>query len=196
MLQVCVTLQVAKVFFASDILCLVIQAAGAGISSSKVQTAQSANTAKTLLLIGLILQLVFFTAFTGITIYVHNNRKYGLRGVKQYQPMFLCIYITIFLMYVRGIFRVIEFSDGWYGPIATHETYFYIFDFSMIAGCFVLFTVLHFGFFMRKAAREGGLPVSASHGPSVQQNPVPQSVNKNNKEAATLTNVHAFSGPQ
>lgn len=182
-----VMLQVAKVFFASDILCLVIQAAGAGISSSKTPTMQSANLAKAILMVGLVLQLVFFTAFTCITIYVNIKPKYGLRGVKQYKPMFQCIYITIFLLYVRGVFRVIEFSGGWYGPIATNETYFYIFDFSMIALCFVLFTVLHFGLHMKKV--EGGLPVNMPHG---QQN----SHESVNKESGAITTVQAFAGAQ
>ena len=174
----------AKLFFASDILCLAIQGGGAGLSSSKTATQSSINTAKALLLIGLILQLAFFTAFTAITIYINLNRTYGLRGVKQYKPVFLCIYLTIFLLYVRGVFRVIEFSDGWYGKIATTETYFYVFDFSMIALCFVIFTVLHFGFHLKKVA--GALPVMASQSQKAAANEVAT------KEAVAMTNVHAF----
>ena len=150
-------LQVAKFFFASDILCLAIQGAGAGLSSS--MNGGDQTSAKALLIIGLILQLFFFTCFTGITIYINLNKKYGLRGVKQYKPIFICLYVTIALMYIRSIFRLIEFTDGWYGPIATNEVYFYIFDFLMIFLCFVVFTVLHFGVHLKKA--EQALPVTA-----------------------------------
>lgn len=149
-------LQVAKFFFASDILCLAIQGAGAGMSSSLNSGDQ--NVAKALLIIGLILQLFFFTCFTAITIYINLNRKYGLRGVKQYRPVFACLYSTIALMYIRSIFRLIEFADGWFGKIATNEVYFYIFDFLMIFLCFVIFTALHFGVHLRKA--ELALPVT------------------------------------
>ena len=62
-------------------------------------------------------------------------------------------------MYIRSIFRLIEFSDGWFGTIATHEVYFYVFDFLMIFLCFVVFTALHFGIHLRKA--ELALPVTA-----------------------------------
>ena len=61
-------------------------------------------------------------------------------------------------MYIRSIFRLIEFSDGWFGTIATHESYFYCFDFLMIFLCFVVFTVFHFGVHLRKA--ELALPVT------------------------------------
>lgn len=150
-------LQVARFFFASDILCLAIQGAGAGLSSS--MNGGDQNSAKALLIVGLILQLFFFTCFTGITTYINLNKKYGLRGVKQYQPIFICLYVTIALMYIRSIFRLIEFADGWYGSIATNEVYFYIFDFLMIFLCCVVFTALHFGVHLRKA--ELALPVTA-----------------------------------
>ena len=154
-------LQVAKFFFASDILCLAIQGGGAGLSSSLNSGDQ--NIAKALLIIGLILQLFFFTCFTAITVYINLNRKYGLRGVKEYRPVFICLYITIALMYIRSIFRLIEFSQGWFGNIATHEAYFYVFDFLMIFLCFVVFTALHFGVHLRKA--EHALPVTAPQEP-------------------------------
>ena len=141
---------VARGFFASDILCLAIQGAGAGLSSN--QNAQSQNSAKVLLIIGLLMQLGFFTMFTSITLYLNLKQKYGLRGVKQYKPVFFCLYATITLLYIRSIFRVGEFSGGWYGYVATHESYFYCFDFLMIFLAFVVFTIWHFGIHLQKAA--------------------------------------------
>lgn len=62
-------------------------------------------------------------------------------------------------MYIRSIFRLIEFADGWFGKIASNEVYFYVFDFLMIFLCFVVFTLLHFGVHLRKA--QLALPVTA-----------------------------------
>ena len=165
-------LQVAKFFFASDILCLAIQGAGAGMSSSLKSGDQT--TAQALLIVGLILQLFFFTCFTAITIYLNLNKKYGLHGVKQYQPVFICLYVTIVLMYIRSIFRLIEFIDGWRGPIASNEVYFYVFDFLMIFLCFVIFTALHFGVHLRKA--ELALPVTAPQEHSTELPSMPSKV--------------------
>ena len=140
---------VARGFFASDILCLAIQGGGAGLSSS--ETASSLNISKALLIVGLVLQLVFFTCFTSLTLYINVKRKYGLRGVREFTPIFICLYCTIGCLYIRSIFRLIEFSGGWFGYVATHESFFYCFDFLMTFLCFVIFTVLHFGFYLQKA---------------------------------------------
>lgn len=159
---------VAKGFFASDLLCLAIQGSGAGLSSSV--NSGDMVTAKALLIIGLVLQLVFFTFFTCITLYINLKRRYGLRQVKEFGPIFFCLYSTIGFMYIRSIFRLIEFSNGWYGYIATHESFFYCFDFLMIFSCFVIFTVFHFGFFLRKA--QASLPVTAPPPSQVGVNPL------------------------
>ena len=138
---------ISRVFLASDILCLLIQTGGAGLASSS--NLNTLKTAKNLLLLGLALQLVFFGIFTCITVYVNLKRKYCLRGVAQYKPCFWCLYSTIILLFVRNFYRVIEFSAGITGDIATHESYLYIFDFTLIWLCMLSFTVWHFGFYLR-----------------------------------------------
>ena len=138
---------IARLFFASDIFCLAVQGGGAGMASSLNTSVQ--QTAKTLLLLGLALQLVFFSLFAAITLHIHRSRKYSLRGDCQYRGAFFCLYSTIALMYIRNIYRLIEFSGGFRGTIASNETYFYIFDFTMIWLCFLLFTICHFGFCLK-----------------------------------------------
>ena len=140
---------IARLFFASDIFCLAVQGGGAGMASSLNPSVQ--QTAKFLLLLGLGLQLIFFSLFTAITLYIHRSRKFCLRGEPQYIPAFCCLYSTIALMYIRNIYRLVEFSGGFRGTIASNETYFYIFDFTMIWLCFLLFTVFHFGFYLKSA---------------------------------------------
>ena len=179
---------VARGFFASDILCLAVQGGGAGLSSSEKSGNQ--NIAKALLIIGLILQLIFFTIFTSITVYMNLNRKYGLRGVKEFKPIFFCLYSTIALMYIRSIFRVVEFSGGWFGNVATHEAWFYCFDFLMIFFCFVIFTVFHFGFHLRKAQRElTANAVQVLNAPPGQQVDAVNPAFSMNKESAMPTAI-------
>ncbi|KAL3148413.1 hypothetical protein ABBQ38_013868 [Trebouxia sp. C0009 RCD-2024] len=184
---------VARFFFASDILCLAIQGAGAGLSSS--MNGGDQNSAKALLIVGLILQLFFFTCFTGITIYINLNKKYGLRGIKQCQPIFICLYVTIALMYIRSIFRLIEFADGWYGPIASNEVYFYVLDFLMIFLCSVVFTVLHFGVHLKKAelALVAVLPVTAPHMQGTETTSMPPKVaGKPSDASADVVQIQAL----
>lgn len=145
---------ISRVFLASDVLCLVIQSGGAGMTSS--DNPQTLKMAKNLLLVGLALQLSFFGIFTCITIYVNLSRKYCLRGVSQYKPCFWCLYATIIPLFIRNFYRVIEFSAGVNGDIATHESYLYVFDFTMVWLAMLFFTVWHFGFYLQPAA---GVPV-------------------------------------
>ena len=148
---------VAKSFFASDLLCLGIQGSGAGLSSSV--NSGDMVTAKALLIVGLILQLLFFIFFTCITLYINLKTRYGLTHVKEFGPIFFCLYSTIGFMYILTNFRLIEFSNGWYGYVATQGSFFYCFDFLVIFSCFVIITVVCFGFFVRTA--QASLPVTA-----------------------------------
>lgn len=51
-------------------------------------------------------------------------------------------------MYVRNVFRFIKFTQGYDGYLASHETYFYIFDFALIFSSFLLYLWFHFGLYM------------------------------------------------
>ena len=86
-------------------------------------------------------------------------------------------------MYIRSIFRVVEFSGGWFGYVATHESYFYCFDFLMIFFCFVVFTVFHFGIHLKKAAIATELSMSASQ--TQQATTANPAFTTTDKEAAT-----------
>lgn len=137
---------VAWVFTASDILCLLLQGSGGGMSASV--DANSRTLGKNLLLIGLAIQLFFFTLFTCMTLYIHRCKLYGLRNDQRFRPVFTCLYCTIGLMYIRNIFRFVEFTQGYLGYLATNEVYFYIFDFALIFSCFLFYLRYHFGYYL------------------------------------------------
>ncbi|KAG2488286.1 hypothetical protein HYH03_013136 [Edaphochlamys debaryana] len=150
---------VARLFFASDILTLSIQGAGgAMISSTDLQT-QDMGTS--LMLIGLSLQLGFFTLFTCLALWMQHSAKFALKERANPKPqIFWCLYSTIALMYIRNIFRVVEFVMGYDGALATHEEYLYGFDFVPIFLCVVIFCVYHYGFLLPEGA--GGRPNGAT----------------------------------
>lgn len=59
--------------------------------------------------------------------------------------VYLGLYGTTSCLIVRNIFRIIEFSQGFYGWIALHEVFFYIFDTLMMLGWLAVMVPLHFG---------------------------------------------------
>mmetsp|Transcript_19147 Transcript_19147/g.57825 ORF Transcript_19147/g.57825 Transcript_19147/m.57825 type:complete len:338 (-) Transcript_19147:335-1348(-) len=134
---------VAASFFASDIICICIQGAGAAFLVKDDTDRSSSDLGKALILVGLIAQLAFFTAFLTLVLYMHFSRKFGLRSRRDMTPTFGCLYITTALLYIRGIFRCIEFGQGWDGYLASHEVYFYVFDSLPIFLAFVTYAALH-----------------------------------------------------
>lgn len=149
---------VGWIFTASDIFCLLLQGSGGGMSAS--DDASSRNLGKILLLIGLAFQMFFFTVFLCITVYIHRCKAYNLMGNQYFRPIFIGLYSTIGLMYVRNLFRFIEFTQGYLGYLATHEVYFYIFDFALIFSCFLLYYFYHMGYYLIRAKQPGLAPVS------------------------------------
>ena len=105
----------------------------------------NASTGKVLLIVGLaaLVGLIFF--FLATTIYVQTRPQFQLPGAPAAATIFVGIYATIGLLLIRNIFRVIEFSQGFYGDIAVHEVYFYVFDSIMMVLWICLMVPLHFG---------------------------------------------------
>lgn len=155
-------------FTFSDIICLLLQSTGGAMYSRP----ETANLARSLLLVGVGAQLVFFSAFIILTVYVQNSRRFGFRGNKSFRPVFVCLYVTTLLMHLRNAFRVAEFAEGFDGDLAHHEFYLYVFDFMPIYACFIFFAVLHYGWWLGPMApaskvkmdsKRTQLPVPAVH---------------------------------
>ena len=73
------------------------------------------------------------------------------------RPVFGALYASLALLYIRNIYRVVEFADGYNGFIATHEAFHYIFDFAPVFACCCVFTIWHFGFYLPPRARVASL---------------------------------------
>ncbi|KAG2425793.1 hypothetical protein HXX76_013418 [Chlamydomonas incerta] len=155
---------IPRFFLASDVFTLMLQGAGGGLISST--DPKSRDMGRNLLLAGLFLQLGFFTAFTALTAWAQTNRGFGLRErskalIPRLGTVFACLYTTIALMYLRNIFRTVEFIMGYDGYLATHEAFFYGFDFVPIFGSVLIFCVWHFGYYM-PAKGDGSSFISSS----------------------------------
>lgn len=140
----------SKLYTASDIFCLLLQSTGGAMLAG--DDASSIKTGTNIMLAGLALQLGFFTTFTLLVIYTHSSPQFGLGSDPTLRKVYICLYSTITLMFIRNIFRVVEFAQGWDGYLASHEAFFYGLDFVPIFFCFVFFSVFHFGFYLGPGA--------------------------------------------
>lgn len=101
------------------------------------------------MLAGLGIQLIFFAFFTAVALYVALAGKFGLRGVEYFKPVFFALFSSIFLMFIRNVYRVVEFADGGFvSNVAAHEVYFYVFDSLMIFLTVCIMSVWHFGLYL------------------------------------------------
>jgi hypothetical protein len=155
---------VVRAFSASDVFCLLPQASGGGMSGAGNPSLLGISTK--LMLARLALQLGVFTLFTALTVYVHAAPGFGFAGARHWRGLFGCMYATIALMFVRNIFRVVEYTQGYRGYLATHERFFYGFDFAPLILCFILFAGLNYGFWLGPSAHQRVplFPIVPTHG--------------------------------
>jgi hypothetical protein len=126
---------VSWIFIICDIFSLVIQVSGAGLLATASTNPDSATTGENILLGGLGVNLVSFAIFCLQLFYFdYRTRKSppnfpcGSLCQKGWRQFLYVIYISSALVLLRQIYRVIEFSQGFTGYLATHEAFFFVFD--------------------------------------------------------------------
>eukprot|EP00727_Mastigamoeba_balamuthi_P001420 m51a1_g11275 hypothetical protein (331) ;mRNA; r:5626-6618 len=151
--------RLAVVFFISDIFCFFLQMSGGGLQASGSKSGMT--NGGYIVEVGLAAQLLFFGLFTCMGIYVFRSRRYkrsecpdtwascpesprprmtplGRRNV------FVCLFLTIALLYVRNIYRFVQYVQGFDGYLASHEPYIFVFDTVVIFLAFVSYTAWQF----------------------------------------------------
>ncbi|KAJ2001548.1 hypothetical protein GGI04_003691 [Coemansia thaxteri] len=125
-----------------------MQGAGGGMLTS----AKYRDTGKKIVLVGLIVQLFFFACFLATTFYVWTHRAYSVSmGPRDSSPrsakrkVMFTIVATTALLYLRSIYRVAEFADGYGGKIYSSEWAFYAFDTVIIFAAFVVYILVPLG---------------------------------------------------
>ncbi|KAJ2445877.1 hypothetical protein GGF42_005849 [Coemansia sp. RSA 2424] len=135
-------------YFSSDVLSIALQGAGGGMMT----TYQHRETGKKIVLVGLILQLFFFTCFLATTFYVWTRSAYTVAmssrdssSIAAKRKVLFTVVATTVLLYLRSIYRIVEFADGYGGPIYSAEWAFYVFDTLLIFIAFIVYIVVPLG---------------------------------------------------
>jgi hypothetical protein len=124
--------RLTKIFVIGDLLSFLIQIMGSGILSNNF------SLGKTVILVGLIAQIVFFGLFVAVAVLVFRrltrdptpmakrmdsrSTKTGWRGI-----MFV-VFLASALIFVRSLFRLIEFTGDQDAPMQKSEAYLYVCD--------------------------------------------------------------------
>jgi hypothetical protein len=141
-------------FFVIEILALALQGAGAGTSVSNDGPPKNETLGKALLIIGLVALVILIICYLGTAVFVCIKPAYGIKDSPSLQKLFGALYACTILLLTRNIFRLIEFSQGWYGELAVQEKYFYTLDALLIFLILIINTLFHFGVYLRQYPNE------------------------------------------
>jgi len=131
--------RVTPMFVCSDLVTFLIQAVGGSVSIA-ANDIKTNKLGSNIFLAGLVLQLFSFLLFTLMYLrFVYRVKTYRpevwSRGTalntpwyKDWRALAFALFVSCIGILVRSVFRVIELSQGFKGPLATNEGIFYGLD--------------------------------------------------------------------
>ncbi|KAF4472122.1 RTM1 [Fusarium agapanthi] len=132
-----------KIFLAGDIVSIALQAVDGG-KFVKVDTTDNETTVESVVIAGIMVQLVFFTLFIVLATSFHFLfltkslvQPYG------WQEFMVIISAASGLILVRSLFRMIEYVEGPDGELQSKEVYLYVLDAIPMAIVSIGFHVFH-----------------------------------------------------
>ncbi|PSC68907.1 Glycoside superfamily [Micractinium conductrix] len=152
---------IATCFAAADLIAIIVQAIGISIwavsQSSGTPDQHQIRLGCAITLAGLAIQLLFFVAFTAFAIWTHRHPQNGLGGKRETKRLFTGLYIAMAFLYVRNIFRFVEFTQNtvlsWPAPNGTYvlahqQILFYTLDALPVLLCLVTYICFHPGYLL------------------------------------------------
>ncbi|WYZ44443.1 hypothetical protein EsH8_VII_000879 [Colletotrichum jinshuiense] len=122
-----------KVFVFGDVVSLLLQSGGGGMMAAAGSGNNMMEIGENVIIVGLFTQLAIFGFFI-VTAALFHRRMVLMPTAKSHQPdirwgyYLLTLYVTSVLIWVRSVFRVIEYLQGNKGHLMTNEVYVFIFD--------------------------------------------------------------------
>ncbi|KAL2823808.1 RTA1 like protein-domain-containing protein [Aspergillus cavernicola] len=135
-----------KIFLLGDIISFIMQGAGGGIMASG--SASALTTGENIIIAGLVIQLLFFSLFVYTSIRFHLGMHRGpspkvLHSQPPWEKHIYALYAGSLLIFVRCLFRLIEYAQGNDGYLVSHEVFLYIFDGVLMLLVMVVFAWVH-----------------------------------------------------
>ncbi|KAL0566542.1 envelope glycoprotein [Marasmius crinis-equi] len=144
------------IFLGCDILSLVLQGAGGGIASSADPGTSALDAGTNLMIAGIALQVAMMAVFVVLVAeytlrYIYDKPLKGRGGAgggrfpldTRRQVALFAMGSTTVLLFIRGIYRLIELSGGWNSTIMHTEWLFNVFDAAVVLLAFAIWNVAH-----------------------------------------------------
>uniref|UniRef100_A0A8H7KDB7 RTA1 domain protein n=1 Tax=Bionectria ochroleuca TaxID=29856 RepID=A0A8H7KDB7_BIOOC len=119
-----------KLFVTGDVISLMMQASGGGLMAIN---ADLMKIGEKVIIGGLFVQLAFFGFFIIVAALFHyrmrqNPTSQASQPRIRWQIYLMTLYVTGTLIWIRSLFRAIEFIEGNMGPLMRQEVYVFVFD--------------------------------------------------------------------
>ncbi|KAJ4984822.1 RTA1 domain-containing protein (RTM1) [Stagonosporopsis vannaccii] len=154
----------SKLFVLFDVACFVSQIAGSTMRAD----AETAQKGTTLVMTGLITQVVIFFIYIALAASVHlrlnrNPTSLSEHPALSWRKVLWNLYVVSGLFLIRNFIRIMEFKQGDHGWLLSNEAPIYIFDGGFMWVIVVMMALVHPGKLARKAERmgkEGGMELN------------------------------------
>jgi len=181
-------------FVLLDLVCLIIQAIGISIwASEKSSGTPSVSVVKLgswITVGGLGGQLVSFSLFTVLAVWIQRHPENRYRAYKQHRLLFAGVYGVIVLISIRNIFRFVEFTQSAIsypdeGGVADNQALFYSLESLPILLAFIVFIVLSPTYLLPKTRLDEFI-TDSSEGVSVD----PEKAEKSQESGEEFSNIN------
>lgn len=135
---------ITRTFVTGDVICFLMQAGGAGLMASK--NIKTRDSGANIVVGGLFVQIVSFGGFVITSLVFHSRvRKNPTTNSETmpYQRHLIALYLSSILILSRSIVRAVEFIQGFFGYIISHEAFLYGFDSVLMLLVMVIFNWVH-----------------------------------------------------
>ncbi|KAI0735122.1 RTA1 like protein [Earliella scabrosa] len=149
----------SKIFLTADIISLLVQGSGGGLAASSTEDPDQVRLGSNITLGGLIVQIISMSIFCCFMAEYawrrYNDRPFrkvafdenAEQGIfdRHMKLLIAGICLSTMVIYIRCVYRVIEFADGFSGSIAHNEVLFNVFDGAMVTLGFYILNFMHPG---------------------------------------------------
>ncbi|KAH8917584.1 RTA1-domain-containing protein [Atractiella rhizophila] len=121
---------VTRTFVTADVFSFLIQGAGGSLYAGDNISASKANTAKAIITVGFIIQIVAFSCFLVISLIFYRRAKAGIPDSHAIR-LVPVLWLTSIPILVRTIFRLAEFAssnDNGEGYLLDHEVFLWVLE--------------------------------------------------------------------
>jgi hypothetical protein len=118
--------RIVRTFISLDGLCEMLVGVGTSMFVN-TKAPERQKIGQNILRAALILQVLLFVSFGYFSIkFELNCRRLNLHG--KFKNSLITLYVCGSLIFIRCVFRLVEFFEGYQGHLITHEIYFYVLE--------------------------------------------------------------------